>query len=258
VWPDAGSDATSAYGQFNRQALGAKCEGLWPERLITRGTGTFGHAPRRAAWREGLIGHAQSTKSLSGHLLDSNRTPGVTRPVNSSVASGHALTEKVTFHDRWRSNERNLKLDTWWASVKSRRCDRMMWSRPVSARRAVSLFLTALFFGVAYKYVFSWFGELSLGHLDSLTSSWAEHISFHSSPCLIVHPSEIQLHCFESCISWHLIIELAADCLLLLGVFWHSRWLGAAMVLSSWLEVVSSLTKWLWGVLEPFPREFMN
>jgi hypothetical protein len=43
--------------------------------------------------------------------------------------------------------------------------------RPVSVRRAVSLFLTALFFGVAYKYVFGQFGELSLGHLDSLTSS---------------------------------------------------------------------------------------
>jgi hypothetical protein len=45
------------------------------------------------------------TKSLSGPLLDSNQTSGVTRPVNSSIASGHALSKKVTFRDHWRSNE---------------------------------------------------------------------------------------------------------------------------------------------------------
>jgi hypothetical protein len=39
------------------------------------------------------------------------------------------------------------------------------------ARKGVSLSLTALFFGVAYKYVFGWFGESTFGHLDSLTSS---------------------------------------------------------------------------------------
>jgi hypothetical protein len=81
--------------------------------------------------RSVTIGRVRSTKSLSGPLLDSNRTPGVTRPVNSSVASGHALTKKVTFHDRWRLNEWNLKRDTWRASAKSRRCDQTLWPRPV-------------------------------------------------------------------------------------------------------------------------------
>jgi hypothetical protein len=46
-----------------------------------------------------VTGRVRSANSLSGPLLDSNRMPGVTRPVNSSVASGHALTKKVTFHD---------------------------------------------------------------------------------------------------------------------------------------------------------------
>jgi hypothetical protein len=110
----------------------------------------------RTRWRvrSHATGRIWSTKSPSGPLLDSNQTPGVTRPVNSSVASGHALPKKVTFHDRWRSNERNLKRDTRRASGGGARCDRTLCLRPVSARRAVSLFLTALFFGVAYKYVF--------------------------------------------------------------------------------------------------------
>jgi hypothetical protein len=81
--------------------------------------------------RSVTIGRVRSTKSLSGPLLDSNRTLGVARPVNSSVTSGHALTKKVMFHDRWRSNERNLKWDTWRASAKSRRCDRTLWPRSV-------------------------------------------------------------------------------------------------------------------------------
>jgi hypothetical protein len=54
------------------------------------------------------------------------------------------------------------------------RCVRVRSVRParlISARRAVSLFLMALFFRVVYKYVFGWFGEGALGHLDSLTSS---------------------------------------------------------------------------------------
>jgi hypothetical protein len=59
-WPDAeldaGSDAAGASGQFNWQTRGAKCEGLWSEHSITRGTGVSDHAPRRAARREGLIG----------------------------------------------------------------------------------------------------------------------------------------------------------------------------------------------------------
>jgi hypothetical protein len=95
--------------------------------------------------RSVTIGHVRSTKLLSGPLLDSNQTLSVTRSVNSSVASGHALTKKVTFHDRWRSNEQNLKWDTWRESVKSGRCDRTLWPRPVdltcaSGQRAQSSF----------------------------------------------------------------------------------------------------------------------
>jgi hypothetical protein len=49
----------------------------------------------RTQWRvrSVTIERVRSTKSLSGPLLDSNRTPGVTHPVNSSVTSGHALTK---------------------------------------------------------------------------------------------------------------------------------------------------------------------
>jgi hypothetical protein len=47
-----------------------------------------------------------------------------------------------------------------------------------------TLFLTALSFEVAYKYVFGRFGEVSLGLFDSLTSSWVEHIPSHSSALL--------------------------------------------------------------------------
>jgi hypothetical protein len=60
----------------------------------------------------------------------------------------------------------------------------------------------ALFFGVAYKYVFGRFGDLTLGHLDSPTFSWAKHIPFHSSPCLIVLPSEIEWD--SSALLWEL------------------------------------------------------
>jgi hypothetical protein len=81
------------------------------------------------------------------------------------------MTEKVMFRDRWRLNERTLKWDTWRALGGGARHDQTLCPRPVSTRRAVSLFLTALFFGVTYKYVFGRFGEVSLGHLDSLTSS---------------------------------------------------------------------------------------
>ena len=61
---------------------------------------------------------------------------------------------------------------------------------------------------------------------------------------ILVRFSEIQVHFIESCILWHLILELAVDFLLLLGVSWHPRWLGVAAVLSSWMEIISSLTKW--------------
>jgi hypothetical protein len=46
-----------------------------------------------------------------------------------------------------------------------------------------------------------------------------------------------------------LILEFAADCLLLLGVSRHPRRLGAAVVLSSQLEIVGALTKCCKGFL---------
>jgi hypothetical protein len=74
--------------------------------------------------RSHATGHVRSAKMLSGPFLYSNRTPGVprlvssvvrlvevfssvnssrpdfrARPVNSSVASGHAMTKKITFCD---------------------------------------------------------------------------------------------------------------------------------------------------------------
>jgi hypothetical protein len=110
--------------------------------------------------------------------VNSSRSDSRARPVNSSVASGNAMTEKITFRDRWRSNERNLKRDTWRASGGGVQCDRTLCPRPVRSTGASgqhdsssTLFLTALFFEVAYKYVFGRFGEDSLGHFDSLTSS---------------------------------------------------------------------------------------
>jgi hypothetical protein len=101
-----------------------------------RDSRTWGVDRTRWRVRSVTIGHVRSTKILSRPFLYSNRTSGVprpvkvfnsvnssrldskARPVNSSVASSHAMTEKITFHDRWRSNERNLKRDTWQASVK--------------------------------------------------------------------------------------------------------------------------------------------
>jgi hypothetical protein len=104
----------------------------------------------RTRWRvrSVTIGHVRSTKMLSGPFLYSYRTPGVpcpvssavrlvevfssvnssrpdsrARPINSSVVSGHAMTGKITFHDRWRSNKRNLKWDTWRASGGGAQCD---------------------------------------------------------------------------------------------------------------------------------------
>jgi hypothetical protein len=57
-------------------------------------------------------------------------------------------------------------------------CDRTLCPRPVSSTGASgqhdssrTLFLMALFFGVAYKYVFGLFEVISLGHFDSITSS---------------------------------------------------------------------------------------
>jgi hypothetical protein len=101
-------------------------------RSRTQGSSVKGRVDRMPGRvRSHATGHVRSTKSLSGPFLYSNRTPRVTRPVNSSVMSGHAMNEKVTFRDRWRSNERNLKRDTWRASAKLCRYDRTLWPCPV-------------------------------------------------------------------------------------------------------------------------------
>jgi hypothetical protein len=60
------------------------------------------------------------------------------RPVKQWNASGHTLPESVTFCDRWKSKEQDSKRDTWRASPKSHWCDRTLWPRPISARRAAS------------------------------------------------------------------------------------------------------------------------
>jgi hypothetical protein len=64
AWPNIRSDVAGASSQFNRQTHGAECEGLWLERSITRGTDASDHTPRRATWREGLIGRG----GTSGHM----------------------------------------------------------------------------------------------------------------------------------------------------------------------------------------------
>jgi hypothetical protein len=48
--------------------------------------------------------------------VNSSRPDFRARSVNSSIASGHAMTKKIMFCDRWRSKERNLKRGTWRAS----------------------------------------------------------------------------------------------------------------------------------------------
>jgi hypothetical protein len=81
------------------------------------------------------------------------------------IASGHVMTEKITFCDRWKLNERNLKWDMWRALGGGAQCNRTLCPRPVRSASASgqhdssnTLFLTALLFGVAYKYMFERFG----------------------------------------------------------------------------------------------------
>ena len=89
------------------------------------------------------------------------------------------------------------------------------------------------------------FRGFSLAHLNTRGILWAREHPLHSSSCLIAHPSEIEWD--SSALLWELHLValdpwVSMDFSLLLGVFWHPRYLGAAEVLSSWLEIVSSLT----------------
>jgi hypothetical protein len=123
-WRVGSVQSADAWGEVLRFAIGAsghsrdRCvrSGAWRDNK-TRGVD-------RTRWRvrSVTIGRVWSTKMLSRPFLYSNRTPGVpglvsfavrpvemfssvnssrpdsrARPVNSSVASGHAMTEKITF-----------------------------------------------------------------------------------------------------------------------------------------------------------------
>jgi hypothetical protein len=117
----------------------------------------------------------------------------------------------------------------------------------------------ALSLRAGYKYVFSQFGEFSLGHFDSLTSSWTKHILSHSSHCLIVHPSEIEWD--SSALLWELDL-VALNPLSWLRIACYSwmfpnaldgleqRWYWA----HDWRLFRASPVD-LWGVLEPSPWE---
>jgi hypothetical protein len=108
------------YNQRVRSLMG-------PARPVTHPGEQRGGKFDRTRWR--VRSHAtrrvRSTKSLCGTSLDSDRTLALSRPVVAWSASGHTLPESVTFHDRWKSNERNSKRDTWRAtSVRSMRAER--------------------------------------------------------------------------------------------------------------------------------------
>jgi hypothetical protein len=131
-----------------------------PERPVTHLENSASLRADRMQWRvrSRATGHVWSIKSLSGTSLDSDRTLALSRPVMAWSASGHTLPESVTFCDRWKSNERDSKKDTWQASAKSRRSNRALWPRlvdqtSVSGQRAQSGIssLTALFSRDAYK-----------------------------------------------------------------------------------------------------------
>jgi hypothetical protein len=128
----------------------------------------------------------------------------------------------------------------------------------VGASGALVFCPMALFEGVSL-YIHVWpVLDLFLDSLNTWDILWARELSLYSSPCLVAYSSEIEWDSsalLSDLHQWHLIFELTVDFLLLLGVSQHPRRLGAAMVLSSWLKIVSSLTKWLWGVLELSLRE---
>jgi hypothetical protein len=65
-----------------------------PERPVMHPVGSACLSVDQTRWRvrSRATGRVRSTKLLSGPLLDFNRTPGVTRPVISSVASGFAFS----------------------------------------------------------------------------------------------------------------------------------------------------------------------
>jgi hypothetical protein len=87
-------------------------------------------SPRETAKSARSIGHYGASgldrPDASGHereLTGNDRTLALwrlvrlaVRPVVAWSASDHTLPESVTFRDRWKSNERNSKRDTWRAS----------------------------------------------------------------------------------------------------------------------------------------------
>jgi hypothetical protein len=81
-----------------------------PARPVDRGTGASGQTRGEATRHTGLIGHwrvwsvmigrVRSRKTLSRLFLYSDRMPHVTRPVSSSSAFGHVVSNA----NQWRSD----------------------------------------------------------------------------------------------------------------------------------------------------------
>jgi hypothetical protein len=140
-------------------------------------------------------------------------------------------------------------------------CPRPVSSTGVSGQRTQSSFLslTALSLWAGYKYLFGRPWDVTPNSLNTWDILWAREHLFHSSPCLIVHPSEIEWD--SSVLLWDLHL-VALDPLSWLRISYYS-W-----VFSDTLDGLEQRWCWardwrlfqaspmdLWGVLEPFSRE---
>jgi hypothetical protein len=131
-WTGRGLSMTGASGQWQQlcAARGARvCNWrvrslVGPARPVTHPGEQRGGKFDRTWWR--VWSHATGRKSLSGSSLDSDWTLALSYPVVTWSASGHTLPESVTFRDRWKSNERDSKMDMWRASAKSCWCGRTL------------------------------------------------------------------------------------------------------------------------------------
>jgi hypothetical protein len=131
-----GISTTDASGQWQQlcAARGARVcnRRVWSltesERLVTHLENSASLRADRTRWciQSRATEHVQSTKSLFGTSLDSDRTLALSCLVVAWSASGHTLPNSIMFCDHWKSNERDSKRDTWRASVKLRWCDRTL------------------------------------------------------------------------------------------------------------------------------------
>jgi hypothetical protein len=135
-WTRRGLGTTGASGQWQQlcvsQGTRVCNRRVWslaePERPVTHLENSASLRANRTRWhiQSRATGHVRSTKLLSGTSLDSDRTLALSRSIVAWSASDHTLPEIITFHDRWKSNERYSKRDTWRASVKSQWCDQTL------------------------------------------------------------------------------------------------------------------------------------